>query len=257
MNSDSPLLAAASLSCGWGSRAILSDASLELKPGEITALIGKNGAGKSTLLMTLAGLIPALNGEVLVGGRPVASLSARLRAQQIGLVPQKEAAAFDYTLEQIVLMGRIAWSQGLHETPDDRQAAENALAALGLTDLKDKPISQVSGGQAQLATIARCLAQNPQVLLLDEPTAHLDYQHHALLAEQLRAFAAAGRAVFFAAHDIAWALRVSDRVICLKDGAILWAGTKEESLPPIEQALSTPLQPVTLPDGALSAVPRI
>lgn len=257
MNSDRAHLEAAGLSCGWGRKTILSEVNLTLGQGEITALIGKNGAGKSTLLMTLAGLIPALAGDVRLGRDDLTKLSSPERAKRIGLVPQKEAPAFDYTVEQIVLMGRIAWTKGLHESEEDRAAAKNAIKALGLEELKDKPISQLSGGQAQLATIARSLAQSPQILLLDEPTAHLDYEHHALLASLIQSYAREGRAVVFAAHDIAWALRVATRVVCLKEGGILWSGKTEESLSFIEQALSTPLQPVTMPDGAVSAVPRI
>jgi iron complex transport system ATP-binding protein len=237
-------------------RPVLAGVDLELAAGELLLLAGRNGAGKTTLLRAAAGLVRPSAGRVELGGRPLAELSRRALAQQIAFVPQESGVPFPFSAGQLVLLGRTPHLGLLaFESKADVAAAEAALARLGLEALADRSVLELSGGERQLVQLARALAQDAPVLLLDEPTAHLDLAHRALVLGCLRELAGEGRAVAVVSHDLA-AAGYANRVAFLAGGRILAAGTPAEVVRPdllraafaVEaQVLATSAGPVVIP----------
>ncbi len=222
-------LAARALDYGFGRRIVGRGMELTLAPGRIACLLGANGSGKTTLLRTLLGLIAPLGGAVLLDGRPIDQWNTRARATRIAYVPQAAESYFDFSLLELVEMGRAA-HRGLfsHADRQDRELAWAALERLGIARLADQPMHRVSGGERQLALIARALATEATHLLMDEPTANLDYGNQALILEETARLKAAGVGVLFSTHHPEHALRIADEAILLKDGAILLAGAPVE-----------------------------
>lgn len=230
-----PHLETQALSCAYsnnGHHKVLDNISLTLHPGELVGLIGPNGAGKTSLLRALARLLQPQRGQVFLDGHNIWGLSPRRVAQKIGRVPQSANMAWSYTVEHIVRMGRYphrSWMSPFNG--QDAAAVENALAHLSLLTLRNRVFTTLSGGEQQRVLIARALAQEPTVLLLDEPIANLDvnHQHHALvmvqnLVQEYRL------AALMAIHDLGLAARYCDRLILLNNGQILAKGTAEEVL---------------------------
>ena len=202
----------------------LAGVSLDLRPGELTAICGPNGAGKSSLLSCLAGLLASDAGQVALDGTSLTLLPAAQRAQAIGYLPQRAELAWDVSVEVLVGLGRLPW-------PGDHSAAVGAaLTAMDLLPLRSRPVSQLSGGERARVLLARVLAGEPQWLLADEPLAMLDLAHaHALMA-RLGAEARAGRGVAIVLHDLAAAMNHADRVVVLDHGQIASQGRPEEAL---------------------------
>lgn len=238
----------ASLSVHRGRKLVLSGASLEVQSGEISLLLGPNGAGKSTLLHAAAGLAP-YEGQVTWNGHDLRALHAIERARKLAFVPQKEKHAFSFTLADLVGMGRFALSPGLFETPEDRKAVSEALTRVSLAGFESRSILEVSGGELQLALIARALVQQAPLLLLDEPTSSLDLARHALLASILRQEQAAGRAILAATHDLNWALSLADHLVLVKAGKILWQGPPAQSLSALQECFEVRLEWLDRPEG--------
>jgi iron complex transport system ATP-binding protein len=252
-------LALRDVSVSLRGRPVLAHVELALAPGELLLLAGRNGAGKTTLLRTAAGLLAAGGGSVELEGRPIASLSRRELARRIAFVSQDVAVPFPFTAGQLVLLGRTPWLGLLaFESKADVAAAEQALDRLGLGALADRSVLELSGGERQLVHLARALAQQAPVLLLDEPTAHLDLAHRALVLGCLRELVREGRAVLAVSHDLA-AAGSANRVALLAEGRILAAGAPAEVIRPellraafgvAADVLQTPAGPVVLtPDG--------
>ncbi len=232
---DSPYLQAQGLNCGYlinGRHSVLRQVDLSLSPGEMVALIGPNGAGKTTLLRALSRLLRPQAGRVLLKGRDIWQLSARQVAQQIGRVPQTAAMAWPYTVEQVVRMGRFPhrhWLSPLNSC--DAAIVEQALIRLELQPLRRRPVNTLSGGEQQRVLIARALAQEPSVLLLDEPIANLDINHqHQVLALVRDLAHSAHLAILLAIHNLELAARYCDRLILLHHGQIWRAGPPAEVL---------------------------
>lgn len=224
-------LAAVDLSFGYPGRVIGAGVSLAVAPGEALALLGPNGGGKTTLLKTMLGLLPAHAGQVQLDGEALAALPIVVRARRIGYVPQAHAGAFAFSVRDVVLMGRTA-HQGLFASPSaaDRLQVEAKLAELGITHLADKAYTMISGGERQLVLIARALAQEPGYVVLDEPTASLDFGNQGKVMHQIRALTAQGLGVLFTTHDPNQALRFADRVALLGEGRLLAAGRPADVL---------------------------
>lgn len=224
-------LAAESLAFGYPGRTIGRDVSLAVRPGEAVALLGPNGGGKTTLLKTMLGLVAAHGGAVMLDGRPLAALSIAERARRIGYVPQAHAGAFAFTVRELVLMGRTA-HQGLFASPSarDREVADARLEELGVLHLAAQPYTRISGGERQLALIARALAQEPAFVVLDEPTASLDFGNQGKVMRRIGELTAKGLGVLFTTHDPNQALRHADRVALLGDGRLLAEGRPGETL---------------------------
>lgn len=246
--SSSVSLAVSDLSVQRGRRLTLDQASFRVEEGEITMLLGPNGAGKSTLLHAIAGQVPH-SGSAAWQDLDLAALSNHDRARILSFVPQKEKHAFSYTLADLVGMGRLSISPGLFETPEDREAVSQALARVGLMGFESRSLLEVSGGELQLALIARALVQEAPLLLLDEPTASLDLARHSQLAEILRQEQALGRAIVAATHDLNWALSLADKLILIKSGRILWQGQPSESLPALQDCFEVGLEWLDRPEG--------
>ncbi|MFG1477783.1 ABC transporter ATP-binding protein [Xanthobacter sp. V4C-4] len=219
------VLAARDLAFGHHGRPVGQGVSLQLQAGEVLCLLGPNGGGKTTLLKTLVGLKPALGGAVAVEGEPLARWDAARRARVIGFVPQSAPASFAFSVREIVLMGRAA-RHGLFAQPDaaDRMAADAALARVGAGGLADRAFTALSGGERQMVLIARALAQGPRLLVLDEPTASLDFANQDKVLELIAAVAAEGLGVLFSTHHPDQAFAVGTHVAMLREGTLMRQG---------------------------------
>lgn len=230
-----PVLEAQTLSCAYandGQPLVLSEVDLRLYPGELVGLIGPNGAGKTTLLRALARLLPIRRGRVLLDGHDIWRLSPKQIARQVGRVPQSANAAWPYRVEHVVRMGRYPHLNWLAPfSPRDAVAVNDALARLQLLPLRDRPLNSLSGGEQQRVLIARALAQEPNVLLLDEPIANLDINHQLQVLALVQTLVREQRlAVLLAIHDLELAARYCDRLVLLAQGGVAAIGRPTEVL---------------------------
>lgn len=220
------------LTVRYGSRTALSQVSLRSSPGELVALAGPNGSGKSTLLRACLGLLLPAQGRVALFGRAAGSLSFRERARSVAWVPQEEALRDNLRLLDYVLYGRYAHLPPFAaESAEDLRVARQALAEAGLADRADSGVLELSGGEHQRLLLARALAQETPLLLLDEPTAHLDIGHQLDLLERVQRQARERRlSVLAAMHDLNLAARFADRILVLSHGRLVSEGSPEEVL---------------------------
>lgn len=215
------MLSAQSLAFGYPGRTIGAGVDLSLSGGEALALLGPNGCGKTTLLKTLMGLIPARSGAVMLDGAPLSALSLRGRARLIGYVPQVHSGVFAFSARAVVLMGRTAHA-GFFSRPSarDHEIADAVLERMGVAHLAERPITMISGGERQLVLVARALAQEPRYVVLDEPTASLDFGNQGKVMRIVRGLAEQGVGVIFTTHDPNQAERFATRVATLSGGVL-------------------------------------
>ncbi len=214
-------LEARDLSIGYRGHLVGSGISLALQPGEVLCLLGPNGAGKTTLFRTLLGLQPPLGGAVLVDGEPLDRLRPAEIAQRLAYVPQAHVTEFSYSVLDVVLMGRTARLKPFASPgPADERIAAAKLAELGIAELATHDYTRISGGQRQLALIARALAQETPILVLDEPTASLDFGNQALVLARVRDLSRRNFGIVLSTHDPDHALLVSTRVAIIADGGL-------------------------------------
>ncbi len=215
-----------------GGRPVLREISFALRAGEVLALVGPNGSGKTTLLRTAQGLVRSLSGTVRLFQRPVEDWSFRERARQVAWVPQGEEPYENFTVEEFVALGRYpSLGPFLPESKADRQAVDEALREADLEPLREAGILSISSGERQRALYARALAQGAPLLLLDEPTSHLDMAHQLEVFEQLDQFVSQGPgfAAMISVHDLNLACRFADRMAWLSRGRLVALGTPEET----------------------------
>jgi len=224
-------LQARGLTIGYGRTPVASDIDIEVRPGEVTCLLGPNGSGKTTLFKTLIGLIPPLAGEVTVGGRPLSGLSVRAVAEQIAYVPQQHAPTFPFRVFDVVMMGRQA-RKGILSAPGahDRARTREVLEQLGLLELAEADYSRISGGQRQMVMIARALVQDTRMLVLDEPTASLDYGNQVRIIGEIARLSRSGYGIVLSTHNPDHAFAVADKVTLMHDGRIVASGRPEAVL---------------------------
>ena len=216
------------ITAGYGREPVLKDVSLSVKKGQRLAILGRNGSGKTTLLRVIAGLLPC-SGTVRICGENVHSLKREELARRVAMMSQFAGASLPYTVEETVRMGRYVHQQsgflsGMFSTTDEkeREAVAACLRAAGLEEKKDRLVTELSGGQLQRVFLARALAQEPSVMLLDEPTSHMDLKYQTELVDYLKKWGKeAGHAVVGVLHDISLALRLADVFCFLKDGRVL------------------------------------
>jgi iron complex transport system ATP-binding protein len=229
----SPRLALDGVTAGY-SAPVLHDVSLRVEPGEMLALIGPNGAGKSTILRVAAGVLRPSRGRVCIDGDDVGKLPAKERARRVAVVPQDGPVPSGLFVREMVALGRTPYVRLLlGPTAHDRAAVDNALASVGIGELADRRVDELSGGERQRVILARALAQEPRLLLLDEPTANLDLHHQVAMLELVRGLSREqGLAVVAAVHDLQLAALYCDRVILLSKGEVVSHGSPESVLTP-------------------------
>jgi len=220
---------ARALGYGYPGRAVGRGLDLSVSAGEVLCVLGPNGGGKTTLFRTLLGLLPPQSGAVLLEDQAIESMPRGEVARRVGYVPQGHAAQFAFSVREAVLMGRTAHIS-LFAAPGaaDRDAADRAIAMLGIGSLADRVVNELSGGERQLAMIARALAQGARALVLDEPTASLDFGNQVRVLRQIARLAAEGYAVVFSTHDPGQAFLAATRVLLLAQGGALREGTPDE-----------------------------
>ncbi len=227
-----PLVSANRIDFAYSEPLVLCGVDLALAPGDLVALIGPNGSGKTTLLKVLDGILPARAGRVLFDGVNLATQSRRDIARRVALVPQELSIPFAFTVREMVGLGRTPHLRPLFgESARDRDAVERALALTGTRALAERVLGELSGGERQRVLIAMALAQEPQLLLLDEPTTHLDINHQVEVLELIRKLnRERGLTVLATMHDLNLASLYFDRLILLNAGRIVTEGTPREVL---------------------------
>jgi iron complex transport system ATP-binding protein len=223
------LLSAHALAYGHPGRTLGRDIDLDVQTGEVLCVLGPNGGGKTTLFRTLLGLLPTHAGTIALSGKPLDAYAPAERAKLMAYVPQAGNSAFAFSVHEVVLMGRTA-HLGLFASPGakDIAAANAAINELNIVHLAEKAFTQISGGERQLALIARALAQASPLLILDEPTASLDFGNQTLILNEIRRLKASGRSVLFCTHDPDHALQCADRALLLHRGNVLALGIPRE-----------------------------
>lgn len=231
MNAGGRLLRFVGASVGYSGNAVLRDVDLDVRAGELVGLVGPNGAGKSTLLRAVTGAAQQLGGEIELLDRPVRSLGDAERARDVGVVPQAQQALFSFSAFEYVAMGRHPRLSRFAALSEDDTAACMKVMALTDTDrLAEAPVDTLSGGDLQRLTLAQALAQEPRVLLLDEPTSHLDLNHRLQVLDLVRSLADGGMAVLGVFHDLDLAARYADRLAVVDDGGVDPVGSPAEVL---------------------------
>lgn len=228
---DNPILSVSSLSFAFEKIPVLSDISFSAYTGEVCGLFGPNGSGKSTLFRCCVHLLGTYKGKILVDGEDTGKMEIKKLACKVAYVPQDHQPSFHYAVRDMVLMGRNPHSSGISGFSDvDKKIALMAIRKLGISDLASHSIRELSGGQRQLALIARALAQKTPLMILDEPTSSLDFSNQLMIWEVLREIARSGIAVIACTHDPNHVLWFCDRVIVLNKGRILAKGETKSVL---------------------------
>jgi iron complex transport system ATP-binding protein len=220
------------LDLDYGTRRVLSNVSVSLRAGELVALIGPNGAGKSSLLRAITGLVRPRAGAVLIDGQPLERIERASLARTLAVVPGQTVVAFPMRVEELVALGRIPHEHSLlGPRPADRQRVDDAIARVGIAHLRGRDVRELSLGERQLAVLAMAIAQDARILLLDEPTVHLDLRHQVAVMELLRDLSRRdGVTVLAVLHDIALARLFFNRLLLIDHGRLIADGPPAEVL---------------------------
>lgn len=220
------MLEARGVTCGYAADPVLAEASVAVSPGEFVAVVGPNGSGKTTLLRAMSRVLAPREGAVALEGRDLYALSARESALAIAVVPQETSIEFEFTCGEVVLMGRSPrLGRFGSEGGRDREVVRESMERTGTWELRDRPVTELSGGERQRVILARAFAQEPRVLLLDEPTAHLDLAYQVQVLRLVRAMRDERKvAVLATLHDLNLAASVADRIVLLSKGRVAAEG---------------------------------
>lgn len=245
------------LSFRYENRLVLEDVHLQVPEGKFTVLLGKNGSGKSTLLRILTGLLEYPQGQVRLLGRELRELSASQRARILGYLPQHYHPVFPFSVEDVVLTGRASYVTLTPKRRDEEKAIQ-ALEQVGILHLRYRPFTELSGGEQQMVRIARVLAQEPRIILLDEPTSHLDFLNQSRFLDLVRRLVHTGLTVLAVLHDPNSAFLYGDHFVFLKEGRVQpWlAGESPWDPAALERIYDTPLEAIPYEKRAI-VVPRI
>lgn len=222
------MLEVKSLSAGYSDTHVLEHVDFRIPSGKVTVILGPNGCGKSTLLKALCGIIPADSGQVVLDGENILTLPQRQLAQRVAYLAQSRQIP-DITVERLVLHGRFPYlGYPRRYRKEDYAIADAAMKTMGVAELADELVQNLSGGQRQKVYIAMALAQDTPVILLDEPTTYLDISHQLQLMQQARMLAAQGKTVAMIIHDLPHAFQTADHMILMQEGKIVADGTPEQ-----------------------------
>lgn len=249
---EQPLLDVRGLHVSLGHAEIVHGVSFAVRAGELACILGANGSGKTTTLRAILGLVAPTAGDVLVEGSSTLGLSDLARARIFAYVPQASEPPFPYLVQDVVMLGRTPHLRG-SQVPGtkDEKAARDAMARMGILDIAGRPFTQLSGGQRQLVLIARALAQDPRVLVMDEPTASLDFGNQLHVLALARELARDGMAVLMVTHDPDHALAFADRVVLIENGLVTAQGAPDNVLTDavLSQVYRTPVHVAKVAGG--------
>lgn len=214
----------------YDERLILNDAAFDVEPGSFVSIIGPNGSGKTTLLKNISGVLRPLSGSITLKGRGIEKYKKKELARIVAYVPQSTTIDFGFTVEDIVMMGRSPYMGPFgSETIEDIRIAEASMKLVGIYELKDKKINEISGGEKQRAIIACALAQKPEIILMDEPVSNLDIQHQIKVLNLVKKLCEEqNMTAIVVLHDLNLSSEYSDNIILMKDGRIEKAGSPDE-----------------------------
>lgn len=219
------------LSCEYGDRRALNAINIAFERGMFTAIVGPNGSGKTTLLKALTRVIKPSEGAIFLDGKDAIRLGRKELARLMSVVPQETLHAFSFTALEVVLMGRTPHLGRLQlEGPRDFEVAKSAMQRTSIWHLRDRPVTELSGGEKQRVMVAQALAQEPKALLLDEPTLHLDLNHQLELMNVFKQLSREGMTIVAVLHDLNLAACYADMIALVKEGTVVDVGTVEEAL---------------------------
>ncbi|MBV9972906.1 MAG: ABC transporter ATP-binding protein [Candidatus Eremiobacteraeota bacterium] len=254
------MIAARRLEIRIAGRVLLADANFTIESGEFVAVLGRNGVGKTTLLRTLCGLHADYTGEIHIDGKPLGQFSSSERARRIAYVASDEMMLEMLTVRDVVANGRYAYHGWFnwHETPEDTRAIASALDAVAIEELAHRLFTTLSSGERQRCWLALALAQEPRVMLLDEPTTHLDVRVAQDILRLLHLQRAAGRTLVCVFHELNEALAFADRIFVLGDGTLLSTASARDYTDghTFERAYGLPMESIRLSDGSMRVFPR-
>ena len=221
------------LCCGYDDVEVIKDISFTVETGEVLCLLGPNGVGKTTLFRAMLGFLKPSNGEILLDGVDISLLDRKTYAKAVGYVPQAHTPPFPYSVLDVVIMGRSPHI-GNYSSPKEKdyRIAEECLQKMGIAHLKNRTYTEISGGERQLTLIARALAQEPNILIMDEPTSNLDYGNQIKVLQYIKGIAKGGMAVIMTTHSPNHAFLCATKVAALGNGSHLKVGTREEIITP-------------------------
>lgn len=245
------------LSCSYGSKKILHNLSLHVKKGDILSILGANGSGKTTLLKAIVGLL-SYEGSLHVKQKEIKSLKAKARATLLAYVPQSALIPFDFSVLEVVLMGRFHKSSfGFSYKKEDMRCADESLKRVGIQSFANKIFRELSGGERQLVLLARALAQQSELIVLDEPVTGLDLGNQMRLLEILKELAGEGRTIIQSTHYPDHALKISNKVAWIHEGRILHCGLPKEVITKkrVKEIYSVESEFITCKDGKAFVLP--
>lgn len=228
-----PKLELKGINCFYGRTQVLAGVDLTVPDGGFTAILGPNGSGKTTLFKAIARRLTPKSGSIRLDGRSITSYSSRDLAREIAVVAQESSIAFAFTAWEVVLMGRTPYLGRLQtESEHDHEVVRAAMEVTGTLPFRDRPITDLSGGEKQSVMIAQALAQEPGLFILDEPTQHLDLSRQLEMMELLKRLNSEGTTIIVVLHDLNMAARYADTLALIKEGRMVGAGPPEQLLTP-------------------------
>jgi iron complex transport system ATP-binding protein len=246
------------VTCGYGARDVVHNVSFTIEAGNILCVLGANGSGKTTLFKAILGLLPLRSGRVCLDGSDLASWSRRRLAQAMAYVPQAHTPPFAFTVRDVITMGRTSRLEW-YASPGhrDEEAAEAAIHALKIPHLANARYTELSGGERQLVLIARALAQEPKILVMDEPASSLDFGNQFRMLSQVRHLATRGLTLLMTTHSPNHAFQCASRVLILEDGRLLAEGRPDDTLTEanLQRAYGVPLRVMALDENQKTCVP--